>query len=49
MAEIEDRYNNALMQLADVDMGQVAEWRGRAKAHRELLHYINSCLKINEN
>jgi len=48
-AELEDRHNEVLIRLQDVDEREFREWQGRAKSLRELLHYINSCLKINQN
>lgn len=48
-AELEDRHNEVLIRLQDVGEREFREWQGRAKSLRELLHYINSCLKINQN
>jgi hypothetical protein len=46
IAEINDRHNQALMQLEDVGADEFREWQGRAKAVRELSNYVRNCLKI---
>jgi hypothetical protein len=46
IAEINDRHNQALMQLEDVGADEFREWQGRAKAMRELSNYVRNCLKI---
>jgi hypothetical protein len=46
IAEITDRHNQALIQLEDMDKEKFPEGQGRSKAFRELLFYINDCLKI---
>jgi hypothetical protein len=43
---ISERRNFALTQLENADTESFRGWQGRAQAFRELLDYIQSCLKI---